>query len=481
MSEFAPPLAQPELITGVPPGLSQQPDIMRPEFIEPLAPESYRIGLVERSKSVIGKLFSKAGISIHPVAENDANYQPLTAEERSEIGAVEPLPVSYIGTETRGINQNIAKNREKGPLKGVLETLRQELAFDSKESPGPLEHGYRIIRNIADVKFSKMDGTGKVLSLLSASRSNSRPTKYEGFQMAEDGEGRSLGWHSEANRSIGITREHWLQESEQLLAAMGNKGIKLNSEGDHQLIAFMNTLAHETGHNVLAGISGMLRERNGTLNGSSSNIATASYMKDNPNRAITGNWQTDVKTHEERFSEGYAGFVMDSILGSLGYDKKAKMAILSYFWDKTAVTQEVAGRHVVDMIDEVSGDKSLADVAKEKGFESSIANGDLGYTMPLTPQEMLEELTYFDTELRDFEKPQERDTVIPPEKWQELVNSSRDKQTLKTVKGQQEIRRHLANGRSKKPTSWKNKRAQRKIQSHQSQAYKKMGYESAIK
>lgn len=477
MSELAPPTTQPELITGVPPELSQQPDILRPEIVDSFRPESYRVGLVERSRSVISKLFSKAGISISPVVETASNYDALTVEERSQIGAVEPLPVSYTGTETGGVNQNIAKNREKGPLKGVLESLRQELAFGSKESSAPLEHGYRIIRNIADVKFSKLDGSGKVLSLLSATRGYSRPVKYDGFQMAnsENGGGRSLGWHSEASGSIGITREHWLKESEQLLAEMGTRGIKMNNESDHQLIAFLNTLAHETGHNVLAGISGMLRERVGTINGSNRNIATASYMKDNPNRAITGNWDTDVKTHEERFSEGYAGYVMESVLDSLGYNKKAKTAILSYFWDKTAVTQEVAGRHVVDMIDEVSGDKSLLDVAKERGIEGSVSNGDLGYTMPLTPKEMLDEFTYFDSELRDLEKPQERDVSITADQWQKLVSNSRDKQTNDAIRGQQKIRRHSMRGQSQDSLG-KKRGAIKRMRKHQARAYAKMDY-----
>lgn len=373
------------------------------------------------------------------------NAQALSFSQKlKNAQAIERLPDSYVGNEYFS-NPNLERYEENGPLRGILENLREEMAFGPKHNSGLLEHSYRIVRNVADVELSLRSGSPQVIKLLDGARGYSRPKMYEGFHhdVAKNLSSKTLASHNEVIKRISVASDLLKLESSQLSAFMKAKGVEIIHPGDESLIALLNTVGHEAGHNVMAGISEILRGRIDSNEIASRLTATSFYVQNNPEIALTGNLDTDVASHEERFSEGYATLVTNKVMESLGYDEKARATIFSYFWDKTSVAASPSGDHPIDFIDQLGARNSLWNIGVQNDKDFNM--GDLGYSIPLSPDEINAELQFFENIISsDSSKIDHVDMRANPEKWKVLVVDRQNAGTKARLRTQKLLRTHAS-------------------------------------
>ncbi len=404
-----------------------------------------------------------------------------TNKEVDFLGRVEPLPYSYTG-EDKSPNLKVQLFRDKGMLRAMLENLRDDYIFSPETGSGILEHAYRLARNIGDSELSAFDSKGVVMKLLEATRSLSRPKPYEGFYhgKATEFDGPVLGYHREKTKEIGVYSNSLFEEAKNLKEFMLGRGIELKSPADAQVVALMNTVAHESGHNLLAGISEALRGRLGGDLQQRRQLATEYFVGRRVDVALTGNFSTDVASHEERFCEGYAALVTDRVLESLEYNASERAVVFSYFWDKTGITYEKPGDHPIDYADSLDAKNSLVTIGKEIGQKFSL--GALGYSMPLSPAEIVEQLQFLDVAVAG-KVPLESyiDMRLHPELWKHVVKKEQAGKTPSVIVEQKFLREngnviyHPGEGIDNEAVA----QASRSLQEKFNEMYERMHYRSS--
>jgi hypothetical protein len=199
-------------------------------------------------------------------------------------------------------------------------------------------------------------------------------------------------------------------------------------------LAFVHTGAHEVGHALLNGTGGTA---NSLGLGYGHLSATKRYLQNHPEEALTGNWETDVAAHEERFAEGYAVMVTTKVLSLLGYTAERSKSVLEELSFSSEVADRQPGMHQADFLDHVDADKPLHGFVVDKKTELGEAvagqtyNGSLGYELPLTKEQITDQLR--DLYKSMISRDNFTDEPDDPKMWHELVKSVQNPEVKKQL------------------------------------------------
>jgi hypothetical protein len=197
---------------------------------------------------------------------------------------------------------------------------------------------------------------------------------------------------------IDIHQAYRSGESRQAISKkLEEAGVEVKPQ-DLSLLIMLHTTAHEAGHMIQGGINSYLpQQADENFRPVIDVDATAKHMLvTNPEFGQTGNLETDARILNERFAEGYGLIVLSRAAELLGYDVRTIQALVEATKNPEDVYESL--QHM----QEVTADKSLHAVLKEKG--SDAYDGEAGYTMPLTPEQLVVELERVDELLRSPDK-----------------------------------------------------------------------------
>lgn len=351
------------------------------------------------------------------------------AHEPNKYYDVEKLPGYYKRSLLTPENGN-----DDTTLGRLVHSFRDELLFAANTSD-KLGNAYKVARNIGD-KLLLDRGDSKITAILDASRWDARPNAFF-INDGVDGEG-YIGRHSERLKQMELSDAGIRESTKYLENNMRSASVEILNPSDPELFTVLRVVAHEAGHALLAGISKMIVSVSRDMP-QTEVLATRLFLTSHPELAFTGDLQTDIATHEERFAEGYGQMVVDAVAAEIGYDETARKELKKIFDDHTAVSKAPQGTHAYDLIADVGAGKTLVDVGKENGME--MYRGDLGYSTALSPVEVAEQVHILSSMISG--KQMDKDTVLmPDEAWHRLVKA-RQSQTTKDV-----IARQLAFRRS---------------------------------
>jgi hypothetical protein len=377
--------------------------------------------------------YQQAYAIITPVRNQNKNM--------SQVEILEPTPIHY---------QNSVVTRELGDENkelALLENLRRELVFGAPTDER-VNSTYSVVRNIGDVELYAADV--EVGGLLDATRMGSLPSWFQAE--LSDTKGNIVGRHSEAEKVLGIDFNHLNDVSKNLVATLEAKGTPLKQASDAYLAVYMHVTGHETGHAILSGISRF--EHTISVAPKQANIATRTFLGKRPEKGFTGNWETDVQIREEQFAEGYAQMVVLKTLKLLGYEEEQALAIIElsapgYSWEVTA-----EGQHQIDHIEKVGAEAPIdkvmaAAVDDDEALVNSHQNyrGELGYSAPLTKEEIVEQLV----ETSKLLKVGEFDQINPDvHDWEAKVKVGQSEEVRKHIEMLRDKRAELFAPKSEK-------------------------------
>lgn len=347
------------------------------------------------------------------------------------IDTLEPVPKYY---ETNAITQEMVTNGQTELA--LLTNLRNEVLYSRGE--GVSSSTYSVARSLGDLELYR-EGDGRISSLLDSSRFTSRPNTFltttadSGLEMPSSGYHTASGHFAlELDYVNGRALDATLQGFREL-------GITERTLGDAHLVTVLAVGAHEAGHALLAGVGHLARavehDDRGNILESVSLPATRLYLGSHPEDAFSGNWNTDVRIHEERFAEGYAHIVIRKSLEVLGYDADESERILELVSADLRSMGTEEGRHQIDHIDEVGPTMSIVDVMKKIKSDgadilpSQENPGELGYGTALTKDEIAEQLSKISLLILNRKEHGFKGVKPDPEEWYRLVKQSQSEQT----------------------------------------------------
>lgn len=278
--------------------------------------------------------------------------------------------------------------------KMVLGKLRNELHFGNREfSEEFIKTTYGIARGIGDRFIAEV--SPDAFQLLSFSRSNG-----ESFGMVfRDSSGEdadSLGGVSTISQDGLADRVLFDVKIGEVSSGSNNFKIVENNlhalganvlAEDISLFIMLKTVAHEAGHVIQRGVGRLIRPNEHPTGSKSYDVMSSELLKSEPQLAQTMHEYTSVRVHNERFAEGYARIVLREAASALGYDAatidKIARALSAGNLDQT----------LQQHLDAVTKEKSYAEVAGENGLEDAY-DGDLGYALPLSPEQVILDLEY---------------------------------------------------------------------------------------
>jgi hypothetical protein len=306
------------------------------------------------------------------------------------LDVLESVPDHY--TKQAAVQEALAENNY---TKALLIGLRGELIFS--EGTSIPSSAYAVARTIGDTELYAEE-QGKVSTLLDASRYFSRPYEYRHKIHTSDNP-TQLGSYSQGR--LGLDVELMAKHLEPDLQDAFKKGeIDVINPGDLTLFAGLYVGAHEAGHAMLYGVGRLAQtineeDKSATMAGVENRLGSRVYLAYHPEDAITGNWETDVAIHEERFAEGYADMVLEIAMEALGYEAKVVDVVLKTVGPGFLGADIVPGGHQVDLLGvEDIPEKSLEALVKERypeGIEY-FSIGSIGYAAPLTKGEIVNQL-----------------------------------------------------------------------------------------
>ncbi len=197
-------------------------------------------------------------------------------------------------------------------------------------------------------------------------------------------------------------------------------GVKPKHFVDARLIEVIDNIGHESGHAILAGVSSELSSL--TRTDRTGKDATRAYLSCHPELGVTTNWISDVRTHEERFSQGYAKLVVDTTLEKLGYTEQERKSIATQLSKQmsTPLGGEL-GENQIDYLRNVDHETGLAQLVTIDDPHVLSYEGFLGYELALTPEQIKSQLQDLAEMCNTSYKPLE----VDPKVWQWRVGMHR--------------------------------------------------------
>jgi hypothetical protein len=336
------------------------------------------------------------------------------AHERVERYTLEKVPQHYHNRlRTPGFET-------AGPELTMIENFRNNLMFGTK-TEDILGDAFAIVRSIADVSLYDL-ATPAVGDLLDLTRIQARP-KHFGFLTEAD---KRAGAHGEyMDHSLMSKNRLWINK-DNLQATSTNRaewmeylGTPLNNETDAYLLSVLHVTAHEAGHGILSGVSQLLKSEKLTVE-NTRNAATRAILETHPENGLTGNWDSDVRIHEERFAEGYALMFTNIAMQAMGYDKATVTNFMSRLMPGGSLDEVEKGKHQLDQLELVDAYTDVNAAMLKAGFSKEEVTalgqdnmGVIGYLTALTRDEIMQQLENLmeivqnGERLEDFPFPQE--------------------------------------------------------------------------
>lgn len=294
----------------------------------------------------------------------------------------------------------------------TVKALRNEINFGNLDVEKSREEvvlsGYAIARNIGDVMIGRM--SKEAFSMVGASRLpflKAKETSNERFDAFVYE--RAHGENFTNTPIVSINMDALGPDSaysERFRSDTERYGVQVKPE-DVRTILFMSAVAHEAGHLVQFGVGKYLEDSDDKPDGYSKMSST--FLKLHPELGLTRNHQTNVRIHNERFAEGYGSMVLREMVGYLGYNEADVDKIMK------AVSLESMQSPTFEHLDELTEDVSLLDIAKQNG--ESYYEGDLGYTKPLRPEQIVADLESMSLLIKD-DLPSDKGSLVESYKEQ---------------------------------------------------------------
>lgn len=281
----------------------------------------------------------------------------------------------------------------------LLTRLRDGLVH-GEMSPEQGRNLFDMAQHIAEAELTDAAGeaSGVVSGLIELARFYSRPLEFT----AED-DPESNGIFYQSHRKMGLNFENLNQTAKALAKEAEKEEFEWKDRRDAYLLAFLHTGAHEAGHALLNGISIAAIKSDVSIR-KKGLMASRVHIQKHPEMGITGDLEADVRTHEERFAEGYALLVLRNAFSTLGYSDE-----------------------------EVSKLLSMMTFRKDDEFsDEEVRQGALGYSRPLSQDDMVGELVELDGLIKDQRFGHQ---IIQLEYWKEQVEAYRDEGIVSEVKG----------------------------------------------
>ena len=408
---------------------------VHPPQVDPTAQFMITSDMVPKRSDEPADVFMAAGFDMPQaatLARNMVNGEPDKPVEGPTVYTYEQLPSSFTGGDER--YQSVS-------LDLLIKNLRNEVAWNP-DVPALLETAYSVVRNIGDGALTKADTSNDVYALLNHTRWDAQPDEYARI----DQDGDTLATHNEHHKRMSLHETNLFDDSRQLKSSFEKQGFELKDPTDALLFTAVNTAAHESGHALLSGVSKFLTSKSGRkdpqdrLPNGIRMVATKAYLAAHPEEAITGNWETDVVTHEERFAEGYGNMVLEIVMDRLGYSGEEKDEIVKHFLDKAGVYSDTAGTHPIDNLDMFNNGRAMEQVGNI--LERDLASGTIGYSMPLSPDRLIKQLRELTGQVQKNDK---FVVDVALADWEESVKNGQSEQTRADIAHQQSLRPILKN------------------------------------
>lgn len=358
---------------------------------------------------------------------------------------VEPEPlrhtVSTLDYELQGTYfTRPPESSTEAPETTLLTRLRSTLAWAPK-SPDLLKSGYYIAREIGDAALSHADAetgpVGEVLSLLDRARQDSHPKEFS-YKAGNTA-------HHEASFGGGhiAIGEVFSSDTKSVEDRLRERNIELLNPEDSTLFLFLQGMGHEAGHAVAAGVSDQIDRALGLgpdvgPENRIPQLASRVYLAKHPEFGFTGDWETDVRIQDERFSEGYKRLVILKSAEYLGYESDKAEQIADLF-GYTPAMHAREGHSQLDHISTVVKDRAEGRITpitsllpegaqrdKDNPHDAGYDNpGDLGYNLPLTTEQLVDQLR----EIKDILLGKDKLLRVGPssyEGWSQNVHTNQD-------------------------------------------------------
>lgn len=337
----------------------------------------------------------------YPGWQYDPKYTEPTGRRQTPLDALEAeaLPVYYLKPTAHGETGNEG-GQDRLAEKAMLETFRNELLYGPRNEDGSphemfIPTAYGIARELGDRQLLRQDTTGKIGTALETTRKAGRPEHY---LYGKDGGG---AYHHSGRKELGLDR-HMLNPDrvqEQLAA----EGLELKHPADLKLLLTLRSTGHEAGHALLSGISHYLvakkEELVKTLGRSIDHDeelrgmpATEAFLTKHPELGFTGDQTVDKYIREEQFAEGYCKLVLRRALQTLEYDDRSADRLAALITDVSYIeTERAQGANQIDILGtNRPGEDFMAALTEDPATD--YYEGDLGYTLPLSETELVEQL-----------------------------------------------------------------------------------------
>lgn len=201
---------------------------------------------------------------------------------------------------------------------------------------------------------------------------------------------------------------------------LAKKGFVFKHPVDVVFLKFMRVATHEDGHVMGNGISMRLAGANSFL------AMTRYHLSKHPEQAVTGNWLADFRTHEERYADGVGSMGLAKIMQMLGYDQEQIRAYLKHSTLKFDVKSK-RNDNQLDHLHKVNAEKGAHEFVSPNSSRRQKTAESLGYTKPLSPNEVLEVL---ETAADHIEQLNFGVDVPDPESWFALTQSTQKEPSL---------------------------------------------------
>jgi hypothetical protein len=309
------------------------------------------------------------------------NHVPSPSELSKGYGK-QRLPASFDRVPGYYVEGVRPEKSSDDNLAGILRHMGNELNFGSPEKfPETIENAYSVARNIGDAVIGNVSPEAR--ALLDGTRPYGIVTRTSSDGPASVHEWNREGFSNQPVLNVDVESVFGnATERRQLLANYEALGVQVKPE-HASLLHFLKLVSHEAGHLIQFGVGSHMDTANSGGKSGYDHMSSIA-LKLHPEVATTANHYTSLRVHNERFAEGYSNIVMKEAVRALGYtdDESAKIMRAVGFQEQASETEQY--------LNEVTPDKTLTDIGKEKGI--SLYEGDLGYSMPLSLDQVVADL-----------------------------------------------------------------------------------------
>lgn len=273
-------------------------------------------------------------------------------------------------------------------LRSLLTSLNNELQWGNPETRHELiENAYLVARGIGDSVVAA--ASTSALNLIDSTRVSARyNTKYRDTTVEKAmGHVRTF---SDGSAEYGIDIDKL--GLDKIKARLREQGYE--PQPMVAVLALVHTAAHEAGHMIQRGVGYMGIGSDKGVSGI--NALSDAVLSNCPEARLTQNHETNVAIHNERFAEGYANLTLRAAAESLGYSKDYAEALVR------AIAIDGVSPAMHEHIAAASEGESVKSLY-EKAGQTPEYSGMLGYTKPLTLDQIVADLEFVGDELRRYD------------------------------------------------------------------------------